>query len=165
MNLKTGEEETWNLLATEHGKTSENHSPFCNPGKTERGIPNLNFKKHIVILILNFSFKYYLVVIFTGFDIYTRQVLCFQRCPSYFQNSVLESSESWNCPNHFIHAKLLCHNQEHGIFGGILWFLVYFVLSQIVNSLALASKWENRKRVRKNWVMHYKLLNETEFFF
>lgn len=53
-------------------KASENHSSFYNPGKTERGIPNLNFKKHIIVLIFNFSFEYYLVVIFTGFDIYTR---------------------------------------------------------------------------------------------
>lgn len=35
----------------EHRKLLKINSPFYNPGETERGSPNLNFKEHTAVLI------------------------------------------------------------------------------------------------------------------
>lgn len=94
----TGNKEIWHLLAMEHGSNSGHYRPFQNPKETERGIPNLNFEKQKVVLILNLAFKYYLWS-FSWALIYTRQALCFQRS-SYSQNSVLGPTESSDCLNH-----------------------------------------------------------------
>lgn len=46
-----------NLLAVEHGKTCGHYSPYYNPKETKRGIPNLEFKKHKIVITSKFSFK------------------------------------------------------------------------------------------------------------
>ena len=68
----------------------------------------------------------------------------FQRRSSWSWNSAVELGERpepSNTPGPSVRTRGLTHS----VFGGELLFLVYFVLSQIINSLALASKWENKK--------------------
>lgn len=72
--------------------------------KSESGqILNLSFKYYLWSFSLALIFKSFLqilcMVIFTGFDIYIRQVLCFQRF-SCSQSSVLGPNERWDCLGH-----------------------------------------------------------------